>query len=400
VRAKAVAAHEQAHLDAATAVTLGQLSDRLAEQAEQAEEALGEAPIPAPSPAVPAARAWDDPDTVRGMLRALTATLRGRRRELAAAAAEVERRAETAHRVAIDYDRVDLQLAIRLRTSSMAAIAEHAADDDADLVPFRAQLAADLAGIEEDLARVVGDLRVPVQRAIKQLRRLPGYTTLPEGLGDWTGQAFLQIDARWPDRDDIYDEALARVVDTVVTPHPGTVDSSGPGAKPGRPTPIGGLDLVRRGVREVVGPRGFRVTILQPDSTVRLDRAPIKSLAKFSGGQGYTAAIILYCALVRARAFREGRDFAGGGPLLLDNPFGSVTNPAMLDMFAAVARKLHVQLILFSAIKDEDAMATLGHVIRVSPDYVDDQGNTHLRVAGVTHPATARLRWQQKAATG
>jgi hypothetical protein len=161
-----------------------------------------------------------------------------------------------------------------------------------------------------------------------------------------------------------------------------------------------GLDLVRRGVREVVGPRGFQVTILQPDSTVRLDRVPIKALAKFSGGQGYTAAIILYCALVRARAFREGGDFTGGGPLLLDNPFGSVTNPAMLDMFAAIARRLHVQLILFSAIKDEDAMATLGHVIRISPDYVDDQGNTHLRVASVTRPATARLRWQQEAASG
>jgi hypothetical protein len=399
VRAKAEAAREQARVDAAEAATLGQLADRLAEQAEQAEEALGEAPIPAPPPTVPAARAWDDPDAVRGVLRALTATLRSRRRELAAAAAEVERRAETAHQVAVEYDRVDLQLTIRLRTSSMAAIAEHADDDVADLAPFRAQLAADLASIEEDLARVVGDLRVPVHRAVKQLRRLPGYTTLPEGLGDWTGQAFLQIDARWPDRDDIYDEALARVVDAVVTPHPG-VDSSGPDGKPGKPAPIGGLDLVRRGVREVVGPRGFRVTILQPDSTVRLDRAPIKSLAKFSGGQGYTAAIILYCALVRARAFREGRDFAGGGPLLLDNPFGSVTNPAMLDMFAAVARKLHVQLILFSGIKDEDAMATLGHVIRVSPDYVDADGNTHLRVAGVTHPATARLRWQQEAASG
>jgi hypothetical protein len=399
VRTKAAAAHEQARIDAAMATALGQVADRLAEQAEQAEEALGEAPTPAPPPAVPAARVWDDPDTVRGVLRELTATIRGRRRELAVAAAEVEQYAETAHRVAIDYDRVDLQLAIRLRTSSMAAIAEHAAADVQDLVPFRAQLAADLAGIEEDLARVVGDLRVPVQRAVKQLRRLPGYTTLPEGLGDWTGQAFLQIDARWPDRDDIYDEALAQVVDTVVTPHPG-VDSSGLDRKPSRPAPIGGLDLVRRSVREVVGPRGFRVTILQPDSTVRLDRTPIRSLAKFSGGQGYTAAIILYCALVRARAFREGRDFAGGGPLLLDNPFGSVTNPAMLDMFAAVARKLHVQLILFSAIKDEDAMATLGHVIRISPDYVDTDGNTHLRIAGVTQPATARLRWQQEATTG
>jgi hypothetical protein len=79
------------------------------------------------------------------VLWALTAALRSRRKELAAAAAEVERRAESAHRVAIHYDRVDLQLAIRLRTSSLAAIAEHAAADVADLVPYRAQLAADLA---------------------------------------------------------------------------------------------------------------------------------------------------------------------------------------------------------------------------------------------------------------
>jgi hypothetical protein len=247
VQAKAAAAHEQARVDAAAGAALGRVADRLAEQAEQAEEALGEAPIPPPPPAVPAVRAWDDPDTVRGVLRELTAALRGRRKELAAAAAEVERRAESAHRVAIDYDRVDLQLAIRLRTSSMAAIAEHAAADVADLVPFRAQLAADLAGIEEDLARVVGDLRVPVQRAVKQLRRLPGYTTLPEGLGGWTGHAFLQIDARWPDRDDVYDEALARVVDTVVTPHPGA-ESAGPGGKPGKPAPIGGLDPMPSGL--------------------------------------------------------------------------------------------------------------------------------------------------------
>jgi hypothetical protein len=397
-RGKAADAHEQARVDAAKATALGQLADRLTEQAEQAEAALGDAPIPAPPPAIPAARGWDDPETVRATLRELAGALRARRRELATAVGEVERRAETAHRVAIDYDRVDLQLAIRLRTSPLAAIAEHAADDVDDLVPFRTQLAADLASIEADLARVVGDLRVPVQRAIKQLRRLPSYTVLPDGLGDWTGQAFLQIDARWPDRDDIYDEALARVIDTVVTPHPASGDT-GPGVsgKSAKLAPIGGLDLVRRGVREAVGHRSFRVTILQPDSTVRLDRVPIRTLAKFSGGQGYTAAIILYCALVRARAFQEGRDFAGGGPLLLDNPFGSVTNPAMLDMFAAVARKLRVQLILFSAIKDEDAMATLGHVIRISPDYIDADGNTHLRVDGVARPATARLRWQQEA---
>ena len=102
---------------------------------------------------------------------------------------------------------------------------------------------------------------------------------------------------------------------------------------------------------------------------------------------------------MRARAYRDGHDFAGGGPLLLDNPFGSVTNPAMLDMFAAVARKLRVQLILFSGIKDDDALATLGHIIRVSPDYLDADGNTHLRVEGVTtitHPTIARLRWQRQ----
>ncbi len=235
---------------------------------------------------------------------------------------------------------------------------------------------------------------MPVEQAIRQLRRLPAYTTLPSGLGGWEGEAFLEVSARWPDRSDTLDEALARVIDQVVQHQPGQPD------RPGRkPAPIGGLDLVRRGVRAAVGHRGFRVTILQPDSTVRLDRVPVSTLAKFSGGQGYTAAIILYCALVRARAYRDGHDFAGGGPLLLDNPFGSVTNPAMLDMFAAVARKLSVQLILFSGIKDDDALATLGHIIRVSPDYLDADGNTHLRVEGVTtitHPTIARLRWQRQ----
>jgi hypothetical protein len=398
VRGTAAAAHAQAGEDTAQAAALGQLANRLVELAEQAEEALGDAPIPTPAPIIPAVPAWDDPENVRGVLRELTRALRARRRELAAAGGEVERRAEAAHRVAVDYDRVDMQLAIRLRKGSMAAIAEHAADDVEDLVPVGTQLAADLASIEGDLARVVGDLRVLVQQAVKQLRRLPGYTVLPDGLGDWSGHAFLQIDARWPDRDDLYDEALARVIDQAVALPP-TDGEPGPGrsGKRAKPAPIGGLDLVRRGVRGVVGHRGFRVTILQPDSKVRLDRVPISALAKFSGGQGYTAAIILYCALVRARAYREGRDFTGGGPLLLDNPFGSVTNPAMLDMFAAVARKLRVQLILFSAIKDEDAMATLGHVIRISPDYVDADGNTHLRLDGVAHPATARLRWQQEA---
>jgi hypothetical protein len=72
----------------------------------------------------------------------------------------------------------------------------------------------------------------------------------------------------------------------------------------------------------------------------------------------------------------------------------------MLDVFAAVSRKLDVQLILFSALKDEDDMATLGHVIRLSPDYIDADGSTHLRVSGVSHPAAARLRWQQEVIAG
>ncbi len=131
----------------------------------------------------------------------------------------------------------------------------------------------------------------------------------------------------------------------------------------------GGLALAKRVVRKLA--RRIRVRVVKPDPDAP-DRAPvdITGLAKFSGGERLTAAILLYCTLANLRARNRGRE-TRTGVLLLDNPVGTASRVSFLEMQRRVAHAMGVQLIYATGVNDLDAIGTLPNVIRLRNDHFD-----------------------------
>jgi hypothetical protein len=94
-------------------------------------------------------------------------------------------------------------------------------------------------------------------------------------------------------------------------------------------------------------------------------------MARFSGGEQLTGAILLYCTLARLRAHRRGLSRKQAGVLLLDNPLGRASRRRFLDMQREVARAMGVQLVYTTAINDFDALSALPNVIRLRNQRID-----------------------------
>jgi hypothetical protein len=84
---------------------------------------------------------------------------------------------------------------------------------------------------------------------------------------------------------------------------------------------------------------------------------PVTKLAAFSGGQRVTAAILLYCVIVRVRS-DQGDMLTDCGFLVLDNPFGQANHFPLVDLQLNMARVMGVQLIYFTGINDLEALAS------------------------------------------
>ncbi|HEY8376001.1 MAG TPA: hypothetical protein VIK91_05905, partial [Nannocystis sp.] len=223
----------------------------------------------------------------------------------------------------------------------------------AELDDHRRILIANLVGLGEDAAGL--------------LRQAARASVLPESLGAWGGRSYLKIDFQIPDSDAEKQARIAPLIDRLM-------DSS---------TVPNALGLVRQAIFELAGGRhdAFKVTVLKPDAVLRPDPIPIELLSTFSRGQQLTAAILLYCTIVQLRARRRGksRAVADAGALILDNPIGTCSSRALLEMQRTIARKMGVQLVYTTGVEDADAIAVLPNTIRLRNTHRDRRtGDLHV----------------------
>lgn len=153
-----------------------------------------------------------------------------------------------------------------------------------------------------------------------------------------------------------------------------------------------GLGLVQQSVRELAKP--IRARVLNPEPNLEQRSVEIPDLARFSGGERLTCAVLLYCTLAQLRAKTRGSARLPSSVLFLDNPIGASSRVKFLDIQRDVAQAMRIQLVYTTGVNDLDALATLPNVIRLRNERIDRaRGHRHVEHApdGERHIAATRV---------
>lgn len=255
-----------------------------------------------------------------------------------------------------------------------------------DRLALRAdELESDLAALEEHRANVVSRAIGMVNEALGDLERFSRLSEMPDELGEaWGGRRFVEVHVRSNvDRSDpVMRDRIGRQVDRIVD---------------ARSEPRG-MDFLWQSVAAVVGDNGFTARVLKPSPTYSTERVSIEAMRKWSGGEKLTAALLLYVVVAKLRARNRGRQSAGAGAIILDNPLGKANYVPFLALQRAVARAAGVQLVFLTGVGDMRAVGLFPRIARLrntpnlGRDYVTLDGYTDgpdepVGALSVTHAA-------------
>lgn len=282
--------------------------------------------------------------------------LRAAAEQLRTAETAVEERTEDLRTFVLDaaYDSLSGPIRDRLGRDRADVIAAAAPQLHQKLKLRVLTLSNDIEEMGRDKQMAVSQLAGVVDDAIKNLRQAARLSRLPETLPDWGGQDFLRIQAHRPDSDEDLNARVSGIVDQIAD---GEVQ-------------LRGVELLVAALERVVGRDGFNTTILKPKAA-GVERVSITEFSsKTSGGQGATAAILLYCTLLGLRARHHGinPEARAYTTLLLDNPFGKATASSLLRKQRAVAAAMGVQLVYLTGVSDFGAIAEFPNTVRLRND--------------------------------
>ncbi len=213
------------------------------------------------------------------------------------------------------------------------------------------RLKEDIAGLDTHRQLLVTSLADAVSSAQRNLRMARTRSVLPDGLGDWSGQPFLKVSLDVPaDRAEM-DARLRRFINDLL--------------ERSRESEIpAGAALVCRALL-ACAEREVTVQVLKPNKAQRLRYVPVHDMAELSGGMRATAAIAMFCTLIRVRAAnRKGR--AGVATLILDNPIGDANATYLVALQRLVAHMSDVQLLYTTGVNDMDAIRLFPVVTRLT----------------------------------
>lgn len=221
-----------------------------------------------------------------------------------------------------------------------------------DLVLFGTQLRQRLDELEEHKGVVVTAMVGMVRQALKALSRAQSLSELPETLGEWAGQKFLEVGPRTTveTADAVLRERCARLVDALTTR--------------GAPVPRG-QELLWQATSAVVGEGNWKAKVLKPSTTFAVERVSVERMRKWSGGEKVTISLLLFCMVAKLRATSRGRDQPGLGALPLDNPLGKANYVVFLNLQRKVAAANGIQLIFLTGVGDMKAVGRFPNVIRM-----------------------------------
>ncbi len=221
-------------------------------------------------------------------------------------------------------------------------------------------VAAKLAAIEQDQLLLVKECGGLVKSVFDDLDQVSRHSTLPKGLGHWSGQRFLGLEmAGWGT-----EEELARRLSLEIDRMVAMVGAGDSAKATALPEPMA---MTKRLVLAALGGSGHVVAkVLKPKPTLAVERVSVTQIQKFSGGELLTVSVMLYCILARLRAANRGKRLPGGvGTLVLDNPFSRATYVLFLKLQRQVAAAHGIQLIYATAVRDLLAVGQFPLILRL-----------------------------------
>jgi DNA repair exonuclease SbcCD ATPase subunit len=198
------------------------------------------------------------------------------------------------------------------------------------------------------------------EEGLALLRSASNQSRLPDHLPRLGGAQFLRITTHAPEALAERRGRIGELIDEIVDI--GEIPS--------------GIPLVQQAVRRLGKP--IRVKVLNPDPDLDQDAVDITDMARFSGGEQLTSAILLYCSLAQLRARTRGLYRKPSSVLILDNPIGRASRVRFLELQRDVARAMGVQLLYTTGVNDHDALRTLPNVIRLRNQRIDRNSGNRL----------------------
>jgi hypothetical protein len=149
--------------------------------------------------------------------------------------------------------------------------------------------------------------------------------------------------------------------------------------------PAKGADLVARSLVAISGRQDLGIEVLKMEQN-EAHQYQLASELKGSKGQGTVIAMFLYLLISQLRADTQATaKRAGGGPLILDNPFAKVQTRALIDAQRLLAKEIGVQLIFFTANADANILAGFRRVVRLRKSHMNSKSQrSHIETVSAT----------------
>jgi hypothetical protein len=251
------------------------------------------------------------------------------------------------------FERLDTPWLRRLQEHEDSALEESSEQLSAQLQLRSSVLEEQIASVDRHRTVLVDELHAVAEEGMKLLRQASNLSKLPDSVPGIGGAHFLRIQTQEPDDPSEKRARLAELIDELVD---GEHD-------------FAGVALVQAAVRRLARP--VQVRVLHPDPALDRRTVSIPEMARSSGGEQLTGAILLYCTLARVRGRSRGLSRYASSVLILDNPIGRASRVRFLELQRDVARAMGVQLIYTTGVNDHEALRALPNVIRLRNERVD-----------------------------
>lgn len=207
-----------------------------------------------------------------------------------------------------------------------------------------------LDGMREDFEACLGELLNLTSSAVTLLTSACNNKRVPVGAPYVGGKSILKMRARFQELgNDVRRQQLGNYLDELI-------DSTF--------VPTKGAELVANALLRVHGkPLGLQMLKMVPDEA--LQYVAVDKIQN-SGGEGVVMAMFLYMLINQLRAETQAKlKKAGGGPLILDNPFAKATTPTLWQAQRLLAQAMDVQLIFATALPDYNTVGEFGRFVRL-----------------------------------
>lgn len=207
-----------------------------------------------------------------------------------------------------------------------------------------------LDGMREDFEACLGELHNLSSSAITLLNSACNNKRVPAGAPYVGGKSILKMRARFHELGhDLRRQQLGNYLDDLI-------DS--------KTVPAKGAELVADALLRIHGkPLGLQMLKMVPDEA--LQYVAVDKIQN-SGGEGVVMAMFLYMLINQLRAETQAKlKKAGGGPLILDNPFAKATTPTLWQAQRLLAQAMDVQLIFATALPDYNTVGEFSRFVRL-----------------------------------